>query len=352
MTCGRGFSVLCACLLATFGLAVAVQAEALPREQVPEPLKPWIDWALRGHEQELCPYFDGAADRSQCAWPARLTLDLDEKSGRFTQQWRVYSDAWIPLPGDARRWPVDVRVDGKPAPAVVHDGAPAVRVSKGKHDVGGSFAWSELPELLPIPAETGLVGLSLGGKPVPFPRRDPQGQLWLKSRPSTVAEEARLDVRVYRRVVDDVPLELTTRVELRVSGNNREVVLGRALPDGFVAMALDSPLPARLESDGHLRVQVRPGTWTIELRARHLGAGRDARHACRRTVPGRLRRSGCSTRAASFASCPSKACRRSIPSRPSSPPSGGGCRRIRCVPAASCASSRSVAATPSPHPTS
>jgi hypothetical protein len=271
MTCGRGFSVLCVCLLATVGLAVAVQAEPLPREQVPEPLKPWIDWVLRGHEQDLCPSFEGIADRRQCAWPARLALDLDEKGGRFAQQWHAYSDGWIPLPGDARRWPADVRVDGKPAPAIVHDGTPAVRVSRGRHEIAGSFSWSELPELLPIPAETGLVGLSLGGKSVPFPRRDPQGQLWLKSRPSTIAEEARLDVRVYRRVIDDIPLELTTRVELRVSGNNREVVLGRALPEGFVAMALDTPLPARLESDGHLRVQVRPGTWTIEIRARHVG---------------------------------------------------------------------------------
>jgi hypothetical protein len=271
MTWRRGFDVLCACVLATVGLCVVVQAEPLPREQIPEPLKPWIDWVLRGHEQDLCPYFEGTADRRQCAWPARLVLELDEKSGRFSQQWRAYSDAWIPLPGDARRWPLDVRIDGKPTPAVVHDGAPALHLSRGKHEISGSFAWSELPELLSIPAETGLVALSLDGKAVPFARRDPQGQLWLKSRPSTVAEEARLDIRVYRRVTDDIPLEITTAVELRVSGNNREVVLGRALPDEFVAMTLGSPLPARLESDGHLRVQVRPGTWTIEIRARHLG---------------------------------------------------------------------------------
>ena len=49
------------------------------------------------------------------------------------------------------------------------------------------------------------------------------------------------------------------------------MTLGKALPDGFVPMALESPLPARVEPDGHLRVQLRPGTWTLELTARHQG---------------------------------------------------------------------------------
>ncbi|HUE37916.1 MAG TPA: hypothetical protein VMR29_00320, partial [Candidatus Binatia bacterium] len=62
-----------------------------------------------------------------------------------------------------------------------------------------------------------------------------------------------------------------TRIELRVSGKNREMLLSRALPESFVPMALDTPLPARLDPDGRLRVQLRPGAWTLELRARRQG---------------------------------------------------------------------------------
>jgi len=164
-----------------------------------------------------------------------------------------------------------VRVDGKPAAATLHDNLPSVRLLKGAHEISASFAWDQLPELLPIPAETGLVSLALDGKPVAFPKRDPQGQLWLKSRTAAVAEEARLDVRVFRLVVDDIPLQLVTRIELRASGKNREMVLARALPDGFAPMSLATPLPARLDPDGRLRVQIRPGTWTLELHARHEG---------------------------------------------------------------------------------
>jgi hypothetical protein len=42
------------------------------------------------------------------------------------------------------------------------------------------------------------------------------------------------------------------------------------LPDGFVPLSLDSPLPARLGRDGVLHVQVRPGRFELTLKARQV----------------------------------------------------------------------------------
>src|SRR5262249_27785667 len=61
----------------------------------------------------------------------------------------------------------------------------------------------------------------------------------------------------------------------RVSGRSREERLGRALPVGFAPMSLAGPLPARLDSDGRLVVQARPGTWVLTLMARHDGPARE-----------------------------------------------------------------------------
>jgi len=36
-----------------------VGAAPLTRDKVPEPLRPWIDWVLRGHEETACPFFAG-----------------------------------------------------------------------------------------------------------------------------------------------------------------------------------------------------------------------------------------------------------------------------------------------------
>ncbi len=255
------------CVLITAPVALA---EPLTRDRVPEPLRPWTDWVLRGHEDQLCPMVQNPANEHRCLWPARLTLSVDETSARFAQDFRVYRDTYVMLPGDPTRWPLDVRVDGKPAAAVAHNEMPAVYLKAGSHTVEGSFAWDHMPQILPVPAETGLVSLTVDGKAVDFPHREPSGQLWLRSAAVQAAPEG-LEVEVERRVVDEIPLLLVTRIELNVSGKDREVTLGKALPDGFVPMALDSPLPARVEPDGYLRVQLRPGTWTLELTARHQG---------------------------------------------------------------------------------
>jgi hypothetical protein len=164
-----------------------------------------------------------------------------------------------------------VHVGKAPAVVVERSGGPAVRLGLGRHVLTGSFRWSALPESLRIPSETGLVELSVRGEPLPFPDRDESGRLWLRKRTGAGEGESRLEVVVHRRVVDEVPLLLEAVVQLRVSGQSREVAIGPAVPAPFAAMSLDSPLPARIESDGRLRVQVRPGTWTLRLLSRHQG---------------------------------------------------------------------------------
>ncbi len=244
---------------------------------VPEALKPWIGWSLRGHEDRLCPAQHGLGGDDEdgssriCLWPARLSLVLDAHGGTFSQSVRLYRDALVPLPGDETAWPQEVRVDGQSAPVVEAEGGPAVSLSSGEHALSGRFAWHELPESIHVPKATGLVSLSLRGKEVPFASRDADGLLWLQREESEEQGEARLDVKVWRRVIDEVPLRIDARIQLEVSGKNREVLLGRALLEGFTAISLDSQLPARLEPDGRLRVQVRPGTFRIELIARHRG---------------------------------------------------------------------------------
>lgn len=243
-------------------------AAPLDPKAVPEPLKPWTAWALQGKESAGCPSLygkDGAPPR--CAWPARLDLVLDEKGGKFSQSWHTDAPTFVPLPGDAKRWPLDVKVKGGAAAVIERGGAPGVLLDKGDVTITGVFAWDSLPESLRVPPETALLALTVRGAKVAQPHRDAQGTVWLQK--TVVAEEGeRLEVLVHRQVTDDVPLLLTTRVVLNVAGKNREVLLGKALPPGFVPVSLDAQLPARVEPDGRLRVQVRPGTWTIELVAR------------------------------------------------------------------------------------
>lgn len=255
-------------------LALPAHSGPLSREEVPDTLKSWVNWALRGRERELCTRYHNQDNRA-CDWPGTLKLSLGDKSGRFEQAWNQQAEDWAFLPGGPEQWPQDVRVDGAPAVVLRRGESPALRLKPGRHVVTGAFAWDRLPEQLTVPQDTALLELSMRGQAVAFPNRDEAGRLWLQSRRQDAApkEEARLDVSVHRKLVDEQPLELVTRVQLKVSGASREVTLGPVLPEGFVPMSLASPLPARIEGDGRLRVQARAGAWDVYVNARRQSRG-------------------------------------------------------------------------------
>ncbi|MEO8315858.1 MAG: hypothetical protein ABI645_13825 [Pseudomonadota bacterium] len=252
-------------LLLAFGFA---QEYAVA--QVPDPLKPWQGWVLRGEEFRDCPFLatldPGRRESHRCAWPGALNLALTANGGQFRQSWQVYSESWIALPGNIEHWPRDVGIDGRTAPVVTRDGFPQLLVSPGTHVVTGTFAWATRPEVLPVATQTAIVQLVLDGRAVTQPER-PNGAVWLGQRRSAVERE-QLQISVYRLLRDDIPARLATHLRFQVSGAGREVVLPRVLPDGFVPLALEGDLPARLESDGRLRVQLRPGNFKLTLEAR------------------------------------------------------------------------------------
>ena len=257
-----------ASLLAWLAASPALAAPLTPAE-VPEPLKPWIPWVLRDVEAALCPYEPASTSASRCAWPSRLDLTLTDTRGDFEQQWLVYERTWVPLPGDDERWPQDVKVGDALAVVQVHAGMPGLDLPPGTHRVTGVFLWDTLPEKLAVPTDTGLLTLKVRGEAVAFPQRDNDGVLWLQKREAADSEENLLDVVVHRRIADTIPLVVTTQIEIHASGKNREVLLGKALLADFVPMSVKAELPARLEPDGRLRVQIRPGRWVITIEARN-----------------------------------------------------------------------------------
>src|SRR5918996_3978001 len=125
-SCLRRVFLLALCLL----ISPLLRAAPLAPDQVPEPLKPWIGWVLHGEEERLCPNINGD-DNRLCAWASRLDLNLDEKQGSFSQDWELYRDDWVKLPGDAKRWPQSVTADGQAATILDRDGVPSIYLKKG-----------------------------------------------------------------------------------------------------------------------------------------------------------------------------------------------------------------------------
>ncbi|MFO1257917.1 MAG: hypothetical protein U1E78_05860 [Gammaproteobacteria bacterium] len=238
---------------------------------IPEVLKPWQEWVLWDHEAEVyCPVIQDK-ETHDCVWPGKLKLNIQGQVGTFSLSVQVFFDSWVRLPGDASGMPFDVKVNDKLAPVMMLD-SPAIFLNAGVHQINGQLHWQAVPSDLTIPRDIGLLDLSIDGQVIAQPDRDPSGKVWLKGRYVKEQKvEDSLSVQVFRYLKDDNPFIDRTIIKMKVSGQDREVVLsGPLLPD-FIPISFASNLPARLEPDGRLRVQVRAGSeWEMTLNSRHI----------------------------------------------------------------------------------
>ncbi|MDH3532504.1 MAG: hypothetical protein OEO82_06205 [Gammaproteobacteria bacterium] len=239
---------------------------------VPEQLRDWQEWVLKDKRYRGCPFFfdrgAGQANDFVCAWPGTLELTVDAERGRFEQQWTVYAEhQWLPLPGDVAYWPHQVSANGRSVAVVARNNTPSIHLGPGSYRITGSFEWDERPGVLQIPASVGLVALTVNGEVISRPERNRAG-IFLGERQRETQTRDTLETEVYRLITDNVPTRLTTQLRINVSGSVREESLGPLLPEGFVPLAINSQLPARLEPDGNLRLQIRPGRWVIDISAR------------------------------------------------------------------------------------
>ncbi len=247
-------------------------ATPLPAQDVPPPLRDWQGWVLHDVPQHDCPFLanqmpgDGSY---QCAWPGRLSLDAGKDAGRFSLDVHVDAPGWVALPGDERNWPQQVSANKQAATVLQRGGVPMLWMTPGDYELSGTLPWTSRPARLRVPAMIGLVTLSVDGAAVARIERNGD-QLTLGEAAAAQRAADALSLRVYRRLEDGLPATLQTRLQFNVTGSAREQLFGPVLPAGFVATALTGDLPARLENDGQLRMQLRPGQWMVTLAARSV----------------------------------------------------------------------------------
>jgi hypothetical protein len=252
------------CCTGLIALLLSLPASATDLQQlVPDTLKPWSSWVLRDQPDLECPHLYNANEHF-CAYPSTLHLTVQGTGGRFEQAWTVYRTSWIQLPGNNEHWPLEVRSNNKSLPVVNRNGQPAIELAAGQHSIQGRFSWQQAPKALQLPSGTGLVYVSLNGKAIEQPDiRD--DRLWLTGSQAGAHETDRLSLSVFRRLSDSQPLRMTTLIQMDVAGKQREVQLNGALLQDFEVAGLHSRLPARIDQQGRLRLQLRPGHWQVSV---------------------------------------------------------------------------------------
>lgn len=268
------FCFLANCIFSSFCLAPGLWGQGLwgqsPRlgqskGEIPEALSPWRAWALWDvPPSQGPPPFDDPNQHLR-VWPSVLRLEVFADRAQWQFKVEVYDDGWVEIPGEIDVWPQNVRSESGALPVLLRNDHPAVHLKAGSHQLRGEFRWSDIPQKLMLPQSIGIISLQRDGSEVALPNWDTAGILWLNRQQPEEAQQNLLSIKVYRLLEDGIPLWLRSQLELSVSGKSREEDLGCILPDGWQLASIESQLPVAVDEQGQMRVQVRPGTWKVEL---------------------------------------------------------------------------------------
>jgi hypothetical protein len=228
----------------------------------------WSDWVTERHDNLNCPWQMAEPAARVCIWPGSLDMELHDKGLSFTYSVEVFRDnAVVALPGSGKYWPMTVTTDGKKAKVIDKSSRPHVKLESGVHEIAGEFRWNRRPGSISVPASIALVSISESGKKATPDRRNGQVVLSQNKAPAKAEKRDSISVEVFRKLIDGVPMIMDTQLVLSVSGSPREIRLGQLAWDGTEVANFNSPLPARIEDNGDVRIQVIPGKHTVSIRS-------------------------------------------------------------------------------------
>ncbi|NLD93826.1 MAG: hypothetical protein GX639_14310 [Fibrobacter sp.] len=264
----KGFSIVIAGILVICSSLSGQQKDIY----IPPSLVEWKQWVLDKHPLLHCPESMTDSSVKYCSWISRLDLQAGNKSAEFVMSVTVFAPEKITLPGDATYWPLDTKANGKAVPVVRNnDSRPSIFLEKGQWTVTGRLRWDSRPLSLKIPADAAIVNVTAENNKKIETEIDSGGMLRFRGVGSVLKDSIttdNVDVRVFRKLKDGCPMYLHTVVTLSVSGKDRETQLGRLLPENAAIVYLHSSLPASIEKNGNVRVQLKSGTWNIEMMCR------------------------------------------------------------------------------------
>ena len=242
-------------------------------ESVPEQLKSWETWVLKDSENLSCPFINqseyGNINNHICAWPSALDISVNQQGAEFQQSWVVSSKSIVPILGNNKFWPVEIKVNGTNTPILVQKGRPFIELEKGRYLVEGKLNWPKMPTSISLPSQVALVNMSINGQDISFPKIE-KSELWFQESTQGQAEQETLSVRVVRKISDGPYLKLNTIISIDVSGKMREVAIGQVLPKNFDLIGIQSETPAFLDANGVLHAKLKPGSWKIVVNAYSL----------------------------------------------------------------------------------
>jgi len=239
-------------------------------KNIPDDLSEWKDWVSYKQEFQKCPYLAGRDPSKKqnhlCAWPSTLKLEVNDKQLKFSQAWTLLDESRVPLPGNISQWPQSVKVNNKDAVVLKIKNKPYLQLNKGQYQIVGITPWIKRPESIQLPNEIALLDLYVNQKKVEFIKRQ-NNQIWLGNRKQIKKEEVNfLKVWVNRLIEDGHPMTMTIALDLDIGGRSREEILTEMNLENYQLMSVTSALNTQIDSQGQLKIQLKPGSFEVRLK--------------------------------------------------------------------------------------
>ncbi len=245
----------------------------LEEKDVPQNLKEWVKWATLGYEKDECAFgIDGA--KKYCSYISHLKLEVDKQDFSFEMRVKVVKDGFVRLVGSSDVFPQTLMSNNEKLPIISKGSLPYVFLEKGEYVLNGKGNSKEDIRYLYIPNDVGILEVKKNGKEINSYNLDGNGVLRFENEVFAQKTDAdTMSVEVYRKIKDGIPLRMTLRLEINVSGKERVEDLGKIIPNNFELTHIYSRLPTYVRADGNLVSEIKAGNYSIELGFRQINQG-------------------------------------------------------------------------------
>ncbi|MDR1026767.1 MAG: hypothetical protein LBL47_05135 [Lactobacillus sp.] len=237
---------------------------------VPSQLKGWEAWAVDGFDKNNCNFSFDNKGKKFCYFISSIAVDINGKEMSFTQNVSLKEKGYVLVPGSFEVFPYAVTVNGKSAPVANLMGLPYMLLDKGEYVIAGKAKAKEDVRHFSIPADAVILSVKKDGKEVANPTIDASGILRLETQSAVKKETDDVSYAVFRKIDDSIPMMMTMRIEVNVTGSQRIENVGNIIPKNFTVMSLSSSLPVHIQKNGDLIAEVSAGNWWIEVMFRQI----------------------------------------------------------------------------------
>lgn len=230
-----------------------VPANKINEKDLPVMLAPWVNWIKAKNLEDLC--LLNNANEKQCVFVPLVEIGENDTFFNFKISGSSYlKEFWIKIPsGQSQKvWPENILVNNQKGQVLEKDGFSLVKVAKGdfnivfninKQDLRSNPSLQLAQNFLIIKNKTSTSWLAENNQ-----------LLWIAKKvqekeeaTSNVKSE---EIKVYRKLSDGIPLKLETRIQIVYSGKEKEMFLGKVLPEEFKLLQIQSDLSINQREDG------------------------------------------------------------------------------------------------------